>query len=128
MKEKIARLREQYRSAKTQAELDAIDREMSALAEQDGESFSQAMVSLAHETAEEASALVVRQQLESILPMVSMAYIAKTYFGKSKAWLYQRINGNAVNGKPAKFTKQEIDTLNEALQNMGNLLLATRVS
>ncbi len=128
MKEKIAQLREQYRSAKTQAELDAIDREMSALAEQDGETFSRAMVSLAHETAEEASALVVRQQLESVLPMVSMAYIAKTYFGKSKEWLYQRINGNTVNGKQAKFTKQEIDTLNEALQNMGNLLLATRVS
>ena len=128
MKEKISQLKERYRNAKTQAEFDAIEKEMSALSEQDNDAFSEAMVALAHETAEEAESLVVRQQLESVLPMVSMAYIAKTYFGKSKEWLYQRINGNIVNGKQAKFTKQEIDTLNDALRNMGNTLLATRVS
>lgn len=128
MKKRIAQLKDRYVKAKTQAELAQIDQEMSALSNQDNDAFSQAMVGLAHETSENASALLIRQQLESILPMVSLSYIAKTYFGKSKEWLYQRINGNIVNGRPAKFTQQEIDLLNNALNNMGNVLINTRVS
>ena len=128
MKKEIEQLRERYRNAKTKKELAAIEKEMSALAEQDNARFSEAMVALARETAEEAADLAIRQQLESALPMISIAYIAKNYFGKSKEWLYQRINGNMVNGKPAKLTAQEIDTLNAALQDMGKILLSTRVS
>jgi len=128
MKEKILQLKERYRNAKSQAELDAIELEMSVLADSDNDTFSETMVELAHETAEEAQNVVIRQQLKEVLPMVSLSYIAKTYFGKSKEWLYQRINGNMVNGKPAKFTPQEIGVLNDALQNMGNMLLDIRVS
>lgn len=128
MKEQILKLKERYHNAKTQAELDAIELEMSTLAEVDNDEFSEAMVKLAHETATEAKELVIRQQLKDVLPMVSLSYIAKTYFGKSKEWLYQRINGNMVNGKPAKFTPQEISVLNDAFKNMGNTLLDIRVS
>ena len=128
MKEQILKLKERYHNAKTKAELDAIELEMSTLAEVDNDEFSEAMVKLAHETATEAKELVIRQQLKDVLPMVSLSYIAKTYFGKSKEWLYQRINGNMVNGKPAKFTPQEISVLNDAFKNMGNTLLDIRVS
>lgn len=128
MTDKISQLKEQYRVAKTQADFDRIEQEMDALASQDNKAFSEAMVALAHETAKEAATLAVRRQLEKILPMISVAYIAKTYFGKSKEWLYQRINGNTVNGKPATFTPKELDILNNALQSMGNLLLDTHVS
>lgn len=128
MKEKIGQLKERYRNAKTEEELVAIEREMSALSEQDNEKFSEAMVALAHDTAKEAADLAVRQQLKAALPMISVAYIAKNYFGKSKEWLYQRINGNVVNGKPVKFTSQEIDTLNAALQDMGQILISMHVS
>ncbi|MDR0393647.1 MAG: DUF5053 domain-containing protein [Tannerella sp.] len=51
--------------------------------------------------------------------IIPFSYIAKTYFKKSKAWLYQRINENIVNGKPAKFTENEIKIFNEALQDIG---------
>lgn len=101
---------------------------MDVLANEDNVAFSEAMVALAHETAEEAATLAIRQQLEKILPMISVAYIAKNYFGKSKEWLYQRINGNTVNGKPATLTPKELAILNDALQSMGTLLLNTRVS
>ena len=40
---------------------------------------------------------------------------------------YQRVNGTIVNGKPARFTNQEIDILNAAIQDMGNRLLSTKV-
>jgi hypothetical protein len=54
--------------------------------------------------------------------IIPVAYIARNYFKKSKNWMYQRINGNTVNGKPAKFTSSEIETFNFALQEIGNKL------
>jgi len=50
--------------------------------------------------AEELLAIV---QLGEVADIVSLSYIAKKYFGKSKYWLYQRINGYTVNGKTARF-------------------------
>ncbi|MDR2004395.1 MAG: DUF5053 domain-containing protein [Prevotella sp.] len=62
--------------------------------------------------------ITIRQQLEPILKYASISAIAKEYFGKSKEWLYQRLNGNVVNGKPAKFTDKEKDTLKRALNDI----------
>lgn len=50
--------------------------------------------------------------------IIPFSYIAKHYFKKSKAWFYQRLNGNSVNGKPVGFTQEEILTLNSALQDI----------
>ena len=51
--------------------------------------------------------------------IIPVSYIAKNYFKKSKEWMYQRINGNIVNGKPVKFSESEIKTFNFALQDVG---------
>ena len=66
----------------------------------------------------------IRQQLGEVPEILSMSYIAKTYFGKSRTWLYQRINGNKVNGKPAYFTRSERKQLQDALQDIGRKLSA----
>jgi len=50
--------------------------------------------------------------------IIPISYIAKNYFKKSKEWLYQRINGNIVNGKPARFSEKEIEIFNFALQDI----------
>jgi len=50
--------------------------------------------------------------------IIPVSYIAKNYFKKSKEWMYQRINGNLVNGKPARFSETEIETFNFALQDI----------
>ena len=57
-------------------------------------------------------------ELGEIADMASMSYIAKKYFNKSRTWLYQRINGNIVNGRPARFTKEEKETFAKALEDM----------
>jgi len=57
-----------------------------------------------------------------------MSYIAEHYFGKSRQWLYQRINGNAVNGKPADFTPDELKTFSNALSDLGEQLKRAAVS
>lgn len=61
----------------------------------------------------------VRRKLGELPDICNMGYIAQRYFGKTRQWLYQRLNGNIVNGKPAQFTKEEIKILNEALQDIG---------
>lgn len=62
------------------------------------------------------------ERLGEITNMVSMAYIAKTYFKKSRSWLAHKLNGNIVNGKPSQFTEDEIRTLRFALNDMASKL------
>jgi hypothetical protein len=64
----------------------------------------------------------VKMQLKEVTEIVSLAYIARHYFQKTKSWLSQRINAHSVNGKPAKFTEAELETLNFALKDIGKKL------
>lgn len=63
--------------------------------------------------------LTVRKQLEDISDIISLSYLAKRYFNKSRQWLNQRMNENIVNGKPARFTPEQIIVLNRALKDIG---------
>lgn len=60
----------------------------------------------------------IKLQMGNVGNYLSMSYIAKQYFGKTRAWLYQRINGHSVNGKPCRFTEEEKATFNRALQDI----------
>lgn len=55
---------------------------------------------------------------------VSLSYIARTYFGKDKSWLYQRLNNTLVNGKPAAFTQQELKILADSIGDLSKRLSA----
>lgn len=118
MRDKIEALKLRFREAKTEEEFALIDREIDALAEQDKNEFSNAVVEAAKETAEDA----LRDKLEGILPAISVSYIAKKYFKKTPMWFYQRLNGNIVNGKKAHFTEKELETLSEAMLEISEQL------
>lgn len=60
----------------------------------------------------------IKTKMAEVSEMVSLSYVAKTYFNKTRGWLYQRINGNIVNGKESKFTDQELNTLQGALKDI----------
>lgn len=60
----------------------------------------------------------IREQLADVADIISLSNIAQNYFGKTRGWLYQRINGNIVNGKPSKFTDAELNTLTKALNEI----------
>lgn len=66
--------------------------------------------------------LTIRQQLEPILPYISVSSLAKDYFGKSASWFYQRLNGNVVHGKTAAFTDKELNILKDALKDVASKL------
>ena len=67
----------------------------------------------------EAEVEEIRKELGDAPEMLSMSYIAGHYFGKSRTWLYQHINGNKVNCKPLYLTRTERKQLQEALQDVG---------
>lgn len=110
--------------AEMQAFFDSLNTEDSALLEEAvNEDFARIRrdVSEAHQLSEKIS---IRKQLESVLPFISISGFAKHYFGRSASWLHQRINGNAVHGKPAEFTQDELKTLADSLTDLAGKLSA----
>lgn len=69
-------------------------------------------------------AYTLHKRMGTLTEVVNLAYIARHYFGKTRQWLYQRLKGQLVNGKPAMFTKTEEATFFKALHEIG-LQLAT---
>ena len=112
----IERLKLSYREAKTGKEKEAILNEVSVLASND--SFSKAVVESIKATNKEAQEYIIKEKLKDILGIISASYIAKNYFNKTTAWFYQRLNNNIVNGKQARFSKEEIEVLRHALEDI----------
>ncbi|MRJ07571.1 DUF5053 domain-containing protein [Ornithobacterium rhinotracheale] len=132
MKEKVLELKRRYVAAKTDKERETIDQEMRLLMQEDGEAWAEAMLESAKDTAQRAENLVTsvraREQLEDVLPILPLSYIAKVYFNKSRQWLYQKVNGSIVNGKQSNFTEEEVNTFNKALSDLGKKLQEIKVT
>ena len=86
------------------------------------EAFVEKHISEVEEDIEDLYNETIRLQMGEVLKIVNLSYIAKKYFGKTQAWLSQRINGCTVNGKKATFNDDEIDTLNKALADIANII------
>lgn len=127
MFERVKNLRDQFVSA-TDKEKEKITIELDKLQDENADAFAEAMIECMKETNKNLSNFIMREQLNDILPYISISAIAKNYFGKSKEWFYQKMNGNIVNGKPAKFTEEEIKNLNFALQDISKKIGSVRVS
>ena len=124
MIDRIKELKELYRKAKTDEDFARIDGEMDALFAEDSEAASRAMLDDLKDTVQEAEEESLRSKISGILPAISVSYIAKTYFHRSPAWFNQRLNGNIVNGKKARFSEDELRTLSNALQEISEQLKA----
>ena len=70
----------------------------------------------------EDSEMIARARLGDVPEAISFSYIAKKYFGKSRGWLMQKVNGNIVNGKQASFTADERRQFRAALQDISKQL------
>lgn len=64
--------------------------------------------------------LTIREQMDEIIDLIPVSYIAKNYFGKSRAWLYQRINGYKIRGRVYTLNEKELEIFNRALKDIGN--------
>ena len=70
----------------------------------------------------EGAGIIARAKLGEVPEAISFSYIAKKYFGKSRGWLMQKVNGNTVNGKRLAFTETERKQFRAALQDISNQL------
>lgn len=70
----------------------------------------------------EGSEMIARARLGDVPEAISFSYIAKKYFGKSRGWLMQKVNGNMVNGKQASFTEEERKQFRSALKDISKQL------
>jgi hypothetical protein len=127
-KEQFEQLKEMDINAKSDSKRVALDMQFEALAKKDPEGFENAVKESARKTLNDAMILRIKEQMTEISDIISMSYIAKKYFNKTKGWLSQRINGHEVNGKPVKFVPEELDMLNFALQDIAAKIAAFRVS
>ena len=107
-KNKIKALAERNRLATTNEERAAVAAEMNALRSEDEQVFTEALEGLIKTTAEDVQEMRMAERLGEITDMVSMAYIAKTYFKKSRSWLAHKLNGNVV-GKGSGSSKKRAE-------------------
>lgn len=72
--------------------------------------------------------ITIREQMNEVIDLIPVSYIAKNYFGKSRAWLYQRINGYKVRGRVYSLNEKEVETFNRALKDISNKIGSLSVS
>lgn len=118
MIDKVKALAAQNRAAKTAEDKAEVRRQMDALKESDPKAFAVAVGYMAKKTEERVKELTMAEKFGEVTSMLSMAYIAKAYFGKSRFWLAHKMNGDTINGKTVAFTNEELVTLRNALQDM----------
>lgn len=88
----------------------------------DSKAGLQATLEACDEYIKQAEKAILKERLGELPEIISLSYIAKKYFGKSRNWLYQRINGYMVNGKRAEFTQNEFQTFLDALDDIGTTI------
>lgn len=69
----------------------------------------------------------LRAQIDGEYQLLPVAYIAKHYFGKSRAWLYQRLNGSKIRGKSYTLNEDQKRVFNEAVQDIARTIGSVRL-
>ena len=76
----------------------------------------------------ELQELIILKQLQNVSPFISLSEISKTYFGKSRGWLSQRLHENEIRGRRVCLKPDELDTLKRALLDISDKLKNTALS
>ena len=128
LKEEYFALRDAFVAAKNSPlEQQAIEDRINKLIEEHPDEFPDVLEASVDDLIEKATSNLVKSQMEPIIPMINLSYIAKTYFKKSNAWFIQRVNGYIVNGKRATFKEEDLKTLQDALSDMADKLKSIKL-
>lgn len=60
--------------------------------------------------------------MEDLLLYIKWGNVSKEYFGYSRGWIYQRLNGYDGNGNECDFSDAQKETLREALLDLSDRL------
>ncbi len=66
----------------------------------------------------------VKNAVWDIIVDVSWANISSKYFGKSRSWLSQKMNGRDGNGSDVDFSEEEKETLKTSLLDLSERIKA----
>ena len=73
--------------------------------------------------------LTLREQLaEEDYKLLPLRYIAQEYFGKSAAWLSQRLNGSEVRGHIYTLNSEQKDIFNRAVKEIGQRISSLQLA
>lgn len=77
----------------------------------------------------QSEVLTLREQLaEEDYKLLPLRYIAKEYFGKSAAWLSQRLNGSEVRGHIYTLNSEQKDIFNRAVKEIGQRISSLQLA
>ena len=77
----------------------------------------------------QSEVLTLRDQLaEDDYKLLPLRYIAQKYFGKSAAWLSQRLNGSEVRGHAYTLNSEQKDIFNRAVQEIGQRISSLQLA
>ena len=66
----------------------------------------------------------MKQTLADILLDISWARLSTRYFGRSRSWLHQKLDGRNSNGGEGDFTDEEKARLKDALNDLAARIAA----
>ena len=132
-KDEIERLKREFVSLDTEQERQAFDikfrNHIASKSEEEKKKFADAFVDSAKEDTKRiknfCNEVTIRMKLEEIINVVSISYISRVYFHKSKSWFSQKLNGNIKNGNPSEFTESELKALSLALEDISEKIKST---
>ena len=77
----------------------------------------------------QSEVLALREQLaEDDYKLLPLRYIAQKYFGKSAAWLSQRLNGSEVRGHVYTLNAEQKSIFNRAVQEIGQRISSLQLA
>ena len=82
---------------------------------------------LGHGADAEGGTKVLREQIQEYYELLPLAYIARQYFGKTRSWLYQRLNGYSVRGKVYSLNDEQKAIFNNAVQDIAQTIGSIRL-
>lgn len=70
----------------------------------------------------------LKLQIKDVYDLLPLAYIAETYFNKSRSWLYQRLNGYRIRGKVYSLNDEEKRIFNAAMLDLSKRIGSVQLS
>ena len=125
MKARLDALKKEWAATKDETTRKEIDEKINALVDEDPEEFSRAFQQSALEAIAKAAKLrseEVKEKLSPVMKVVNWSYVAETYFGKTKAWFSQKLNGKPAGKSIAFFKREELNILADALRDISRKL------
>lgn len=84
--------------------------------------------SIGQEAEELSREITLQERVKEMKEIIPVSYIARHYFGKSTAWLQQRIYGYKVRGKVYTLNEKDLETFHFALQDISKKISSLSIA